>query len=51
MGLWYSPFLLETVGVKEPPDPGSIPGPATRLDTQKGVRFPSKGTKGQFKTS
>jgi len=29
MGLWYSPFRLETVGVKEPPDAGSIPAPAT----------------------
>lgn len=29
-GAWYSPFLLEISGVKEPPDPGSIPGPATR---------------------
>ena len=30
MGLWYSPFQLETAGVKEPPDAGSIPAPATR---------------------
>lgn len=30
-GSWYSPFQLEIVGVKEPPDAGSIPAPATRL--------------------
>jgi len=28
-GRWYSPFLLEIKGVKEAPDPGAIPGPAT----------------------
>ncbi len=32
MGLWYSPFQLETAGVREPPDAGSIPAPATRLE-------------------
>jgi hypothetical protein len=33
LGAWYSPFLLETISGTEPPDPGSIPGPATRKKT------------------
>ncbi len=31
MGSWDSPFLPETKGVKEPPDAGAIPAPATRF--------------------
>jgi len=34
-GTWDSPFLLETIGVKEPPDAGSIPAPATRIENKK----------------
>gem|GEM_PF-6119216 len=29
---WYSPFLLETEGAKEPEGAGAIPAPATRSD-------------------
>ncbi|TSC64850.1 MAG: hypothetical protein G01um101491_133 [Parcubacteria group bacterium Gr01-1014_91] len=39
MGLWYSPFQLETVGVKEPPDAGSIPAPATRKTKTPALRW------------
>ena len=38
MGLWYSPFLLETSGVKEPPDAGSIPAPATKWTELESTR-------------
>lgn len=31
-GRWYSPFFLETEGVKEPEGAGAIPAPATRSD-------------------
>jgi len=31
VGSWDSPFSLETLSVKEPPDAGSIPAPATRI--------------------
>ena len=48
MGLWYSPFLLETAGVKEPPDAGSIPAPATRENTRL---FDPYGSKSRFKTN
>ena len=36
-GTWYSPFPSEMLGVKEPPDAGAIPAPATKYN-QKGVR-------------
>lgn len=32
VGEWYSPFLLETEGVKEPEGAGAIPVPATSSD-------------------
>ena len=32
MGEWYSPFFLETEGVKEPEGAGAIPAPATSPD-------------------
>jgi len=31
LGIWYSPFFLETKSVKEAPGPGAIPGPATKV--------------------
>ena len=29
--MWYGPFFLETKSVKEAPDPGAIPGSATKV--------------------
>lgn len=31
LGAWYSPFLLETISVKESPNTGAIPVPATSM--------------------